>query len=299
MKWRSILLDQIYDPCFVESYVAPQRQGRVTAKADIHDGSLNPCYVELLDQYQVKANLVAPILHDDQFWGVLIAHHCAAPRLWQALEIDSLQQLSTQVSIAIQQAELYQQVQTLNTSLELRVQERTAQFQQALAFEAGLKRITDKVRDSLDESQILQAAVQELTLMLGLLCCDTALYDLSAATSTIQSEFTAALEGVSSPSAQGQVVSMTSLPESYHQLLQGEYFQFCELAEHSTRHRAILAYPLCDDQSVLGDLWLFKPKEEAFNELELRLVKQVANQCAIAIRQARLFQESQAQIEAL
>lgn len=186
----------------------------------------------------------------------------------------------------------------LNLELERQVEERTAALQQALAFEAGLKRITDKVRDSLDESQILQAAVQELTLMLGLVCCDTALYNLSAATSTIQYEFTA-VEGVSSPSAQGQVVSMTSLPESYRQLLQGEYFQFCELAEHSTRHRAILAYPLCDDQGILGDLWLFKPQEEAFNDLELRLVKQVANQCAIAIRQARLFQESQAQIEAL
>jgi signal transduction histidine kinase len=33
--------------------------------------------------------------------------------------------------------------------------------------------------------------------------------------------------------------------------------------------------------------------------LEIRLVRQVANQCAIAIRQARLYQESQAQIAAL
>jgi len=42
------------------------------------------------------------------------------------------------------------------------VQERTAQLQQALNFEVILKRITDKVRDSLDEGQILQTAVQEL-----------------------------------------------------------------------------------------------------------------------------------------
>ena len=109
--WRSILADQIYDPCFAESYVDLQRQGRVTVKADIYDGSIDPCHVQLLAGLQVKANLVVPILHDDQFWGVLIAHHCAAPRQWRSLDIDLLQQLSTQVSVAIRQAELYQQAQ--------------------------------------------------------------------------------------------------------------------------------------------------------------------------------------------
>lgn len=110
-EWRSILAEQIYDPCFAESYVDLQRQGRVTVKADIYDGSIDPCHVQLLARCQVKANLVVPILHDDQFWGVLIAHHCAASRQWQSLEIDLLQQLSTQVSVAIRQAELYQQAQ--------------------------------------------------------------------------------------------------------------------------------------------------------------------------------------------
>jgi len=109
--WRSILADQIYDPCFAGSYVDPQRQGRVTVKADIYDGSIDPCHVQLLAGLQVRANLVVPILDDDQFWGVLIAHSCAAPRQWRSLEVNLLQQLSTQVSVAIRQAELYQQSQ--------------------------------------------------------------------------------------------------------------------------------------------------------------------------------------------
>ncbi|NJR66512.1 MAG: hypothetical protein HC772_16265 [Leptolyngbyaceae cyanobacterium CRU_2_3] len=57
--------------------------------------------------------------------------------------------------------------------------------------------------------------------------------------------------------------------------------------------------PIADDQGVLGDLRLFKPSVEAFNELEIRLVQQVANQCAIAIRQARLYQAAQQQVEEL
>jgi len=53
-------------------------------------------------------------------------------------------------------------LQQLNANLERQVQERTSQLQQALDFEAMLKRITDKVRDSLDESQILQTAVAHM-----------------------------------------------------------------------------------------------------------------------------------------
>lgn len=129
-EWRSLLSSTMYDPClaenylrfsrspsitydptFAEDYVKLYRQGQVTAINDIHDGSIDPCHVELLTQFQVKANLVVPILHGDRFWGLLIAHHCAAPRSWQPLEIDLLKELATQVSIALRQAELYQQAQ--------------------------------------------------------------------------------------------------------------------------------------------------------------------------------------------
>ncbi|MBD3884553.1 PAS domain-containing protein [Phormidium tenue FACHB-886] len=189
-------------------------------------------------------------------------------------------------------------LETLNSELERQVQERTAELQQALDFEAGLKRITDKVRDSLDESQILQTVVQELAIVLGLICCDAALYDLDVATSTVRYEFTSEAGGVAcSPSSLGQIVSMATLPETYRQLLQGEYFQFCEIDRNLTRHFTILACPIVDDQGVLGDLWLFKPQQDAFSESEIRLVQQVTNQCAIAIRQARLYQASQVQIQ--
>lgn len=195
-------------------------------------------------------------------------------------------------------------LENLNSELERQVQERTSELQQALDFEAGLKRITDKVRDSLDESQILQTVVQELALVLDLICCDTALYDLDAAKSTVRYEFTNfKVEGnARSPSSLGQVISMATLPETYRQLLQGEYFQFCELAQcelaqNATRHLTILACPIFDDQGVLGDLWLFKPQQDSFSKTEIRLVQQVTNQCAIAIRQARLYQASQVQIQ--
>jgi len=109
-EWCSILSTQLQDLCFTDNYCDRYQQGRVLAKADIHDGSLTACHVEFLSQFQVKANLVVPILRDHQLWGLLIAHHCAAPRAWQAIEIELLQQLAVHLGIALQQAQAYAQL---------------------------------------------------------------------------------------------------------------------------------------------------------------------------------------------
>jgi signal transduction histidine kinase len=60
-----------------------------------------------------------------------------------------------------------------------------------------------------------------------------------------------------------------------------------------------LVCPLRDDQGALGDLWLAKAAAECFDTLEMQVVQQVADHCAIAIRQARLYQASVQQISEL
>jgi PAS domain S-box-containing protein len=110
-EWIPLLSTSLYDPCFNERYLEAFQQGLVTIKPDIHDGSIDPCQVELLANLQVRSNLVVPILQDSRLWGMLIAHHCATSRQWQSLEVDLLKELGIHVGIALQQAELYQQVQ--------------------------------------------------------------------------------------------------------------------------------------------------------------------------------------------
>ncbi|MBI4780857.1 MAG: PAS domain S-box protein [Oscillatoriophycideae cyanobacterium NC_groundwater_1537_Pr4_S-0.65um_50_18] len=158
-EWQSLLSSSIYDPClaqnylrfsrpeslnldpaFAEDYVRRYRQGQVTAIPDIHGSNIDPCHIELLAQFQVKANLVVPILHDDRFWGLLIAHHCAAPRFWQPLEIDLLKELATQLGIALRQAELYQQSQS-----ELAERNRV---------EAELRESEERLRSALEASRM-------------------------------------------------------------------------------------------------------------------------------------------------
>ena len=78
---------------------------------------LPPRYISLLTSLQVQADLTVPILWGNEFWGLLSAYQCSQPRQWQPLEIELLQQLSTQVGIAIQQAQLYQQLEVANQEL--------------------------------------------------------------------------------------------------------------------------------------------------------------------------------------
>ncbi len=288
----SLLNVTIATPLFGER-LALYQQGDIRVLHDIQQQSSPIAINQFLQQQQVKASLTVPLLYGNKFWGLLAIHQCSRARQWQELEVELLKELGTQVSIAIQQSQLYQQVVQLNANLENQVKERTKELQISLDYEAILKRISDDVRDTLDESQILQIAVWELAVALNIDGCNSALYD-NQTTATISYEYTTTL-----PTVQGKVVQMADFPVGYNQLLQCQFFQFCQLVPGNRGQVAMLACPIFDDRGVIGDLWLFKPQAEAFNELEIKLVQQVANQCAIAIRQAKLYQAVQVQVQEL
>jgi PAS domain S-box-containing protein len=187
------------------------------------------------------------------------------------------------------------QIRHMNRNLERKIRVRTAQLQLAFEFEATLKRITDKVRDSLDEAQIMQAVVQELSQAIPGNSCNAAIYDLTQQKAKIQYEYTHL-----TCTYQGRTLDIAAYPDLYTQLLAGETLQFCSLTPNPERGRvAVLAHPIRDNEGVLGDLWLVNQSHYSFNEQDVRLVQQVANQCAIALRQSRLYQAAQAQVQEL
>ncbi len=109
--WQSVAGIDIQDNCFVETFVPLYQKGRICAIEDIHQSTLNQCYLNFLDEFQVRAKLVLPILLGENLWGLLIAHHCSGSRHWQEYEIASLEQLGVQLAIAIQQCTLFEQAQ--------------------------------------------------------------------------------------------------------------------------------------------------------------------------------------------
>src|SRR5579883_830799 len=193
------------------------------------------------------------------------------------------------------------EVRRLNTNLERLVQVRTLELEQSLKFEATLKRISDKVRDSLDQHQILQNAVEELAIALEVHCCDAVLYSPDQQMSTIHYQYIEPGLAVT----QEPRLQMAEVPEIYRQLQhRRDSFAFCPISPLAIHpHAAILACPIFDDQveemGILGDLWLFKDTASSFGELEVHLAQQVANQGAIALRQARLYDAAQSQVREL
>ncbi len=133
----SVLGTSLHDPCFSEKYIEPYRHGRIHVVNNVQHANLVPCYVDFLKQFQVQANLVAPIICNGILWGLICVHECQAARAWQPIEMNLVEQLATHVGIAIQQAELYQQQQQ-----QLAEQEMTLEQAMADRFskEAALRR---------------------------------------------------------------------------------------------------------------------------------------------------------------
>ncbi len=104
-----VLGRRILDVCFSDNYIEKYRQGRVNAIYDITKADIQPCHVEFLQQFGVKANLVVPIIQHNKLWGLLIAHQCAHPRQWNQWETELLKQLADQIAIALSQAKLLEQ----------------------------------------------------------------------------------------------------------------------------------------------------------------------------------------------
>ena len=83
---------------------------------------------------------------------MLIVHQCSAPRQWHEEDIQLLHQLSIHLAIALQQAELYQNLESLNSSLEEKVQERTQEIQLQAQM---LEQIHDAVISTTPDGTIL------------------------------------------------------------------------------------------------------------------------------------------------
>ena len=183
--WLSCLNFISQDICFsqLEGQLDEYRAGKLLIASDIHNANFTECHRQMLESFQVRANVVVPILlsehlnhnsnnlsiHNESLWGLLIIHQCSATRVWEDWEIQFLKQLCVQLAIAIQQAQLYQNLQSLKASLETQVQERTcelrfseARFQKIAKSSPGAIQIFVQRVDSSAYFEYMSAAFEEI-----------------------------------------------------------------------------------------------------------------------------------------
>ena len=129
----SAIAQKIHDHCFGDQFAVHYQQGRIQAVADIYNCGLSDCHIQVLAQFQVRANLVVPLLQGQNLWGLLCIHQCRAPREWQATEIEFVTQIASHLGVALQHAELL-------ADLKAEVLERQQAEQAVQALNEGLQR---------------------------------------------------------------------------------------------------------------------------------------------------------------
>jgi methyl-accepting chemotaxis protein PixJ len=140
---KKILGQKVVDP-FREGMIDLYRNGRVRKMNDIYAEGLADCHRELLENFDIRASIVAPILRDGELMGLLCAHECETPRQWENEDVDLFGKLATQLGFALDQAIALRQ-QTLNADRSRLLTE-----------------IVSAIRRSLKEEDILNTAVSEL-----------------------------------------------------------------------------------------------------------------------------------------
>ena len=132
-------IDPYFRSEYLQQYCLQQyRLGKIEAIAQLDLLEVQPTYVELLQQFGVKANLVVPILVKEELCGLLIVHQCTSSRQWSSFETHLLKQLSDQVGIAIAQAQLLEAETLQRQELEVAHRQAESASQAKSAFLANM-----------------------------------------------------------------------------------------------------------------------------------------------------------------
>ncbi|MEQ8755721.1 MAG: methyl-accepting chemotaxis protein [Coleofasciculus sp. G1-WW12-02] len=133
--------DKIEDACIGDALIEAYQKGRVVPTNNVFEAGFHPDHLQLMERLQIKANLVTPILKDEQLFGLLIAHHCNAPHNWQQSEIEFLKKLAIQVGLSLDR---------VNFLVEKEAETERAQ---------QLNEITSSIRESVTVEEIYNAAI--------------------------------------------------------------------------------------------------------------------------------------------
>ncbi|MFS0514154.1 GAF domain-containing protein [Nostoc sp. UIC 10607] len=80
-----------------------------TISEEIRYRTVDSCHIEYLTAMGVKSSVVAPIIYQDQLWGLLVSHN-SEPHLISEYELEAVQMVVDQLSVAIAQSTLLTQV---------------------------------------------------------------------------------------------------------------------------------------------------------------------------------------------
>jgi PAS domain S-box-containing protein len=258
--------------------------------------SLNP---------QAVSALGMPLMLGERAIGML-SPRSRQPSAYTAEHLQILGTLANQAAITIQNARLFGETQRLARELEQRVAERTAQLRHEQQNTETLLRILTEVSASLDLDRALNRTLALLndavraeqgTIMLlnpedDLLHYRAGYGYLSDRVGTAQRETTFKVgEGLAGWVVQNREAALVADVQRDP--------RWTPTSSATRENRSAIVAPLLVGDDVIGVLMVFSRAEAYFSEESLALVKAIANQVAVAINNARLYELIRDQAERL
>ncbi len=249
--------------------------------------------------------LAVPMMLGNETIGMLSAQSYQ-PNMYTNDDAQILSTLANQAIVAIQNARLFAETQRLAEELEQRVVERTAQLQREQQNTETLLRILTEVSSSLDLDRALNRTLALLneaisaeqgTIMLlnaeDYMLHYRAGYGYLSSQAITESRNTTLRVG---EGLAGWVVEnrQAVLIEDLHQDP-----RWVRNTASSREHRSSIVAPLLVGEDVIGVLMVFHRRVGNFNPEVLTLVRAIANQVAVAINNAHLYELIRDQAERL
>jgi PAS domain S-box-containing protein len=246
--------------------------------------------------------LGVPMLAGDQALGVICVQHYEKEYAFDQDHLSVLSTIAAQSTVAVRNAQLFQQVQDLASEMEQRVEERTENLVEAV-YDLTLERdrvqtlysIASELAASLDMDRVLNRS-------LSLICEAVGAAQASILLVDPESEY------LIHRAALGR---RKSLPRGGHttQYRRGvglagwvlgtlepaivpnvaEDPRWLQQEDMVGESKSALAVPMLSGEAVLGVLMLYHPRVDYFTEAQLQLVLTIAHQVASAIDNAGLY----------
>ncbi len=243
-----------------------------------YDSAHNQERLDLLENAGLQAALLVPLVRKDDVLGLLALGQISEPRSFTVREQRLAQNLAGQAAVAIEHAHLYSQAQR-------RVEELSTFHKIVLQLNTPLKLNT--VLDAITESALKLVDASNLHIYLynqvtGEFSFGSALWrdgrHTPAVTSVREDGMTATVV------KQGKPIIINDA--KHHPLFQSEETKNWGI-------EAIAGFPLKRGDTVIGAFTITYLHPHRFTEDEVLLLNLLADQASVAVRNARLFSESQ------
>lgn len=264
----------------------------------------NEINLRLPRKEKIQSVLGVPLERDGETIGVMVLVDKKDPGRFSDKDITQATTFSIQVAIALQNAQLFEELRNFNEELDLRVAERTQALNEESNRVKMLLRISSDLATSLDQDRVLTKALSLVNEVVNAVQGVIMLIDQE----TDDLVFKAAL-GLK------QVTPTPEIPSGIKQNegLAGWMIQNrSAVIVHDTKddqrwidlpnsrsYRSVLGVPLITNEEVIGVMMLFHTETAAFTMQQLDLVEAAAIQVANAINNANLYDLIREQAERL